>query len=73
MFTLKILIYKVKSNLYKDISIQKGKYLHYKDQFSIKGIDSKRVQRKLTKMENKLTKLKTELDMMGFMDTPEDI
>lgn len=66
-------IFKVKTRLCNNIGIQKEKVSRYKDQFTEEGLKSKRVQRKLTKMENKLTKLKTELDMMGFMDTPEDI
>lgn len=57
---------RVEGDMLIKIKKQKEKISIYKRQFKEGQPESTRYQRKLDKMKNKLTKFKTQLDMLGF-------
>jgi len=59
-------VIKERDGIKKAIANQSKKIKNYKSLFTEEGLKSKKVQRKLVKMENKMARLNTELDMLGF-------
>ncbi len=65
-------VWNERKKLQSKIRNQRKKISNYESNFSEGGLQTRKVSRKLVKLNNKLIFLKTKLDMMGFMEVPED-